>query len=245
MSNKLNHFLEIQRGDDGHIWAMVHSGSRNLGKKVADYYIKEAVKYTEEQDVYVPKNWELAYLDLNSEMGMTYFNEMTYCVEFAKSNRQYMINCILESIKDVISDAKYEKEYDVTHNYASVENHFGESVIVHRKGATYAGAGSTGLIPGSQGTASYVVEGRGNPNSFMSCSHGSGRKMGRGVAKRMLSLDYERAILDNQGIIHDMKSIETLDEAPGAYKNIEDIMRNQIDLVKPLVKLVPLAVVKG
>ncbi len=131
------------------------------------------------------------------------------------------------------------------HNYATIENHFGKNVIVHRKGATKATKGLKGIIPGSQGTKSYIVEGLGNPESFMSCSHGAGRKMGRKAAHKALSLSDEQKKLDDQGILHAIRGVKDLDEAPGAYKDIETVMDNQRDLVKVLVELTPLAVIKG
>ena len=245
MSNKLNHFMEIQRGDDAHIWLMVHSGSRNLGKKVADHYIKLANENVASSDVYVPKNWELDYLDAKSPEGRAYLGEMNYCLEFAATNRAIMVNTMLNILKEEIPRTLGDQFYDIHHNYASLEHHYNRDVWIHRKGATSANKGQIGIIPGSQGTASYIVEGRGNPNSFMSCSHGSGRLMGRGDAKRRLSLEDERQKLDIQGIIHDMNSVGALDEAPGAYKDIELVMNQQLDLVKPLVRLTPLAVIKG
>jgi len=133
----------------------------------------------------------------------------------------------------------------MAHNYARMENHFGNNVMVHRKGATSAKEGEIGIIPGSQGTKSYIVEGLGNPESFNSCSHGAGRKMGRKQAERELNLEEEQKGLDNNGVIHSVRGIKDLDEAPGAYKDIEKVIKNQNDLVKILVELTPLAVIKG
>lgn len=240
-----NHFLEIQKGDDGFIWAMVHSGSRNLGKKVADHYIKIATEETEKSDVTIPKKWELDYLYVDSQYGNDYIKEMNYCLQFAKASRSYMINVVKSIISEHNTNVCFHPEIDIHHNYAEPLKYNGVDLILHRKGATAAEKGQIGIIPGSQGTASYIVEGRGNPQSFFSCSHGSGRKMARGVAKRNLSLEDEQQILDTQGIIHDMKTASALDEAPGAYKDIHIVMENQKDLVKPLVRLSTLAVIKG
>ena len=142
-------------------------------------------------------------------------------------------------------DPIFEPIINIAHNYARMESHFGENVIVHRKGATSAKKGEIGIIPGSQGTCSYIVEGLGNPESFESCSHGAGRKMSRTKAKEELNLEDEIAILDKQGIIHGIRSKKELDEASGAYKDIDEVMENQEDLVRILVKLTPLAVIKG
>ena len=134
---------------------------------------------------------------------------------------------------------------NIAHNYAAKEHHFGTEVIVHRKGATRAFAGEFGVIPGSQGAKSYIVEGLGNPESFCSCSHGAGRKLGRKQAQRLLKLEEEIAFLERQNIIHAVRGKRDLDEAAGAYKNIEEVMANQKDLVEIRIVLQPLAVVKG
>jgi tRNA-splicing ligase RtcB (3'-phosphate/5'-hydroxy nucleic acid ligase) len=240
-----NHFCEIQKGSDGYIWAMIHSGSRNLGKQVADHYITEAVKYGEYSDVYIPKNWELAYLDRNDDIGQDYFAEMTYCMKFAEASRRLMMQRVEESILEHVSEVKFLEQYDINHNYARAERHYDINMLVHRKGATAAFKDQVGIIPGSQGTASYIVKGRGNMKSFCSSSHGSGRTMGRGEATRKLNLEEKMKILDDQGVVHDMRSRDKLDEAPGSYKDIENVMKNQMDLVEIIVKLTPLAVIKG
>ena len=126
-----------------------------------------------------------------------------------------------------------------------MENHFGENVMVHRKGATLSTKDTTGIIPGSQGTKSYIVKGKGNPDSFNSCSHGAGRVMGRKQAQRELDLKEEIKLLNDKGVIHSIRGVKDLDEAPSAYKNIKDVMENQKDLVGILVELTPLAVIKG
>ena len=134
---------------------------------------------------------------------------------------------------------------DVAHNYAARENHFGREVIVHRKGATRALAGGLGIIPGSQGSASYIVRGKGNPESFSSCSHGAGRRLGRKQAQRELDLKTEVARLEQQGILHAIRRKRDLEEAAGAYKDIAMVMGNQSDLIEIVTTLKPLAVVKG
>ena len=126
-----------------------------------------------------------------------------------------------------------------------MEHHFGQNVLIHRKGATSARDGELGIIPGSQGTSSYIVRGKGNADSFMSCSHGAGRRMGRNEARRTLSLADEQGRLDNRGILHAIRGVDDLDEASGAYKDIDVVMQEQGDLVDIVVKLEPLAVIKG
>ena len=239
-----NHFLELQKGDDGFIYAMIHSGSRNLGYKVCEYYNNLATQLNKNWYSNIPADWDLASLPIDSQEGSNYISEMKYCMEFAKNNRSFMMDFIKESFNRHLG-AKITWEYDINHNYAAEEKHFGRKVWVHRKGATSAEAGQIGLIPGSQGTSSYIVEGLGNMFSFNSCSHGAGRKMGRNDAKRKLNFADEKKLLDDQGILHSVRSVSDLDEASGAYKNIDEVMNNQKDLVNIKVKLTPMAVVKG
>ena len=241
-----NHFIEIQRGSDGFIWIMLHSGSRDLGKKVADHYNKKGVELNEKWRSTVPKEWELAFLPLEDELGRQYLAEMEFCVDFALANRFLMMDRAIQAFTDVFgSNVSFGKIINIAHNYAKMENHFGENVMVHRKGATSARDGEIGIIPGSQGTSSYIVWGKGNPESFMSCSHGAGRKMGRKEASRSLNLKDEIKRLDDRGILHAIRGVKDLDEAAGAYKDIDIVMAEQADLVDILVRLEPLAVVKG
>ena len=149
-----------------------------------------------------------------------------------------------EAIFTVVG-GKFISQNNIAHNYAALENHFGQNVVVHRKGATRAYLGEVGIIPGSQGTKSYIVEGLGNPSSFMSCSHGAGRKMGRKEAQRTLDLQEQIKLMDSQGIIHGIRTENDLDEAPGSYKDIEVVMEEQKDLVNILMELTPIAVIKG
>ena len=156
---------------------------------------------------------------------------------------------MMERIQEVIADAlpgiEFEPMINIAHNYAAWEHHYGKNVIVHRKGATLAREGIVGIIPGSQGTASYIVEGLGNPDSFNSCSHGAGRLMSRTAAVKTLSLEDEVKKLDEQGIVHAIRSQRDLEEAAGAYKDIEQVINNELDLVKILTRLLPIAVIKG
>ncbi len=241
-----NHFIEIQSGNDGHVWIMVHSGSRNFGLKNAEFYNKLAIALNEKHSSPVPKKWQLAFLETGGKEGQAYIREMRYCVEFAFANRKLM----MERIKAIVHDrtsgsATFDEMINIAHNYAQLENHFGKSVWVHRKGATSAREGEVGIIPGSQGTSSYIIRGKGNPESFTSCSHGAGRRMGRNEARRILNLNEERRKLEARGILHAIRGVGDLDEASGAYKDIDVVMQEQDDLVEPIVKLEPLAVVKG
>lgn len=241
-----NHFIEIQKGSDGFIWLMVHSGSRNIGKQVADHYNKLAMKLNDKWGESEYRKWQLAYLPENSDEGIIYWNEMQFCIDFAFANRQLMIDNIISVFRNEFGEKiKFAPLINIAHNYASRENHFGEQVIVHRKGATQAKKGQTGIIPGSQGTNSYIVRGKGNMDSFESCSHGAGRVMGRKQAQRSLDLSKEIKDLDKKKILHSIRSKKDLDEAPSAYKDIKEVMRNQSDLVEIIVELKPMAVIKG
>ena len=239
-----NHFIEIQEGSDGFIWVMIHSGSRNIGLQVAEHYNKLAKQLNEQWKSKVPSKHDLAYLYLDGNKGQTYLREMNYCVEFALANRKLM----MERIKDVLAyltGCRFDEMINIAHNYAAMETHYGEKVMVHRKGATLANDGTVGIIPGSQGTTSYIVRGKGNHKSFNSCSHGAGRKMSRKRAQRELDINKETRELEKRGIIHAIRSQRDLDEAPGAYKDINTVMANQQDLVEPIVTLWPLGVIKG
>jgi tRNA-splicing ligase RtcB len=240
-----NHFIEIQKEKDNTIWIMIHSGSRNLGKQVADHYNKLAKKLNKEWNSPVNPKVDLAYLPFKTGEAQQYFDEMNYCVDFALANRKLMLTRVQEVFRYYFPNITFGEMINIAHNYAVWEKHFGKKVLVHRKGATSAHKGELGIIPGSQGTNSYIVEGLGNPESFASCSHGAGRKMGRNEAIRSLSLEEEQRKLDRLGIVHAIRRQRDLDEAPSAYKNIVQVMADQEDLVKIVVKLWPLAVVKG
>lgn len=254
-----NHFIEIQKGSDGYIWIMIHSGSRNIGLKVAEHYSKLAydlnVKW--HAKTFLPSNWKdsLAFFPVDSEEGQNYLMEMNYCVDFALANRKLMMERIIDCFPFPVGfnpKIEYNKNLDdpnkminIAHNYAKQENHFGVNVWVHRKGATLATEDTVGIIPGSQGTKSYIVKGKGNRDAFNSCSHGAGRILGRNQARIKLDLETEKKKLNDLGIIHSIRSVSDLDEAAGAYKPIDEVMANQSDLVEILVELSPLAVIKA
>lgn len=242
-----NHFIEIQKGNDGHIWIMIHSGSRNIGLKTASHYNKAAIELNEKWRTAIPKEQELAFLPMGERLADNYIEDMNYCVEFALANRKLMMDRIMEILLSAngVPFLSFAPMINIAHNYARMENHFGKNVMVHRKGATLATADTIGIVPGSQGTRSYIVKGKGNPESFNSCSHGAGRKMGRRQATRELDLEAEKKKLSDIGVIHGIRNINDLDEAPGAYKDIDEVMKNQTDLVDIQVELTPLAVIKG
>jgi len=236
-----NHFCEFQKGNDGFVWVMIHSGSRNLGATVANFYDKLAQSI----NTTIPKDWDLAYLSIDSQEGQNYLLDMDCALRFALANRQQMMKVFCEILENKFPNISFNKEINIHHNYASLEEHFGKQVWVHRKGATLATKDTVGIIPGSQGGNSYIVKGKGNPESFSSCSHGAGRKMGRKQAIRSLDFEKEKLELDLLGTVHSIRGKTDLDEAPGAYKDIHSVMANQTDLVDILVELTPLGTIKG
>ena len=240
-----NHFLELQKDTDGTLWIMIHSGSRNLGAQVGSYYNEKAKVLNKRWFSNVDPDIDMAFLPMQSDEAHAYWDEMNYCIEFALCNRKLMMERICQTIGEVYPDAQFEPMINIAHNYAVWENHFDENCIVHRKGATRARVGEIGIIPGSQGTKSYIVEGLGNADSFQSCSHGAGRAMSRTEAVRSLSLEAEVAKLEAQGIVHAIRGQKDLEEAAGAYKDIDEVMANQTDLVKIMTELSPVAVIKG
>ena len=240
-----NHFIELQKDETGTLWIMIHSGSRNLGKLVGDYYNEKAKKLNERWYSVVSPDIRLSFLPLRTDEFNAYWQEMKYCVDFALCNRKLMMKRIEAVIKDAIPEIGFEPMINIAHNYAAWERHYGQDVIVHRKGATLAREGVIGIIPGSQGTASYIVEGLGNPESFCSCSHGAGRTLSRTAAIRDLNLKEEVERLDALGIIHAIRNQNDMQEASGAYKDIETVIANEADLVKVKTRLLPVAVIKG
>lgn len=242
-----NHFIEIQAGEDGNVWLMLHSGSRNLGYRIAEHHHAAASKAHSELG-------DLACLDAGSEAGQAYISEMNLALAYALENRARMMRVFKDAVAHVLQGSEFTKEINIHHNYAAQETHFGESVWVHRKGATSAKKDEEGIIPGSMGTHSYIVRGCGNSDSFQSCPHGAGRKMGRMAASRTLSREAcDRAMT---GIVHSgwhefrgggkkMKGMLDLSEAPQAYKDIDAVIEASSDLSEPIVRLRPLGVLKG
>ena len=247
-----NHFIELQASDAGFLWLMIHSGSRNLGQRVATHYHAEAQRLNEKHRVALPDT-DLAFLPADAQGGQDYLRDMAFALAYAQENRRRMMAVCQEALQDLAGPVGFGREVNIHHNYAALESHFGRSFYVHRKGATRARLGEIGIIPGSMGTPSYIVRGLGNPESFTSCSHGAGRAMGRSQACRQLTEDAcNRAMagiaFDRWGRAKHSKtrgSATDLSEAPQAYKDIEAVIDAERDLVEPLVKLRPLAVVKG
>ena len=249
-----NHFIEIQASDEGDVWLMLHSGSRNLGYRVASYYHKLAQQLNAKWHAKIPSS-DLAFLPVDSKEGQNYIRDMQFSLAYARENRRRMMQIFKEVFAEFFLDVEFIDEINIHHNYAALEKHFGKKVWVHRKGATSAQKGEMGIIPGSMGASSYIVQGLGNPDSFASCSHGAGRKLGRTQASRQLSLDECNKSME--GIVYDrwhkyrgrskQKAEIKYDfgEAPQAYKDIDAVIKSELDLVNPVVKLRPLGVIKG
>lgn len=257
-----NHFIELQKATalDGSgdpeggakVWLMIHSGSRNLGKRIEEHYHRIAAKMCERFHSPLPDK-DLAFLPIDEPAGHDYFTDMLFALRYAKENRRRMMEAMKATVAELVPGVDFIRTIDIHHNYAAFEEHFGEKVCVHRKGATSAKLDEIGIIPGSMGTASYIVRGLGNPESFMSCSHGAGRRMSRIAASTTLTVEECDKAMD--GIVcerwHKYKGFGKakgrldLSEAPQAYKDIEDVIASERDLIEPLVRLVPLACLKG
>lgn len=242
-----NHFVELQRDGDGFLWLMLHSGSRHLGKVIADHYHALAKQRNAEWHIDVPQ--DLNYLPMESEEGQAYLADMLWAQDYAMENRRRMLVEALHTLerfgrKRLNLDLAVGETVNIHHNFAVMERHFGHNVLVHRKGATPAREGQLGIIPGSMGTASYIVRGKGNPDSFCSCSHGAGRVLGRKEAGRRFNTDHLLEAMEGV-VFEEERAASILDEAPMAYKNIDEVLAAQADLVEPVTRLVPLAVLKG
>jgi tRNA-splicing ligase RtcB len=248
-----NHFIEIQCDRKGAVWIMLHSGSRNLGHRIASWYHKAALEHNAKNHIVLPDT-NLAYLPFD-EGGREYLRDMNFALDYARESRRRMMSAAKESFADYFEDVEFTEEINIHHNYASLEDHGGRKLWIHRKGATSAQKGELGIIPGSMGTSSYIVRGLGNPESFCSCSHGAGRVMGRGEASRTLKVEecdkamegivFDRWSYAKQWIRGKKRNFLDLSEAPQAYKDINKVIADESDLVEPVVKLQPLGVIKG
>jgi tRNA-splicing ligase RtcB len=241
-----NHFLELQQDQDGRAWAMLHSGSRYLGVTVRDYYVEPGQA---ENDVDRRLYAKVPYLRAGTQLAKDYLADLQLVLDFARESRKEMMIRVLEvlaetfpEIESIASQRLMEMAYDIAHNYIGEEEHLGERLFVHRKGAICLAEGQIGLVPGSMGTCSYIVEGRGNRFGFRSCSHGAGRAMSRGDAFRTIS---DREFANSmEGVVHE-HDVRIKDEAPAAYKDIRRVMRAQKDLVRVRYTLQPILSVKG
>lgn len=234
-----NHFIEIQADEEETVWVMIHSGSRNLGKRVCDYYHGIAKDYMEKFHSDIP-DMDLAFLPTEVPEYEAYLKAMRFCMGFAEASRESMFHNVESAFSAVGINFEIQKKFDTHHNFAELENHFGENFMIHRKGAVKAKGLVT--IPGSMGTSSYICEGLEPKESFNSCSHGAGRVLGRKEANRVIK--HEDAVKSMEGVVFGIKQGD-YDEMPMAYKDITKVIEYQKDLVKPVYKLRPLAVAKG
>lgn len=237
-----NHFIELCLDENQNVWVMLHSGSRGIGNAIGRYFIALAKKDMGQHIVNLPDK-DLAYF----KEGSRYFDDYVHAVEwgqdYALENRREMMNLILGVLRKKLRKFGITKEaINCHHNYISREVHFGEEVIVTRKGAISAREGELGIIPGSMGDKSYIVRGKGNPQSFHSCAHGAGRKMSRNVAKRQF--DEDDLLIQTRGV-ECRKDKGVVDEIPRAYKDIDQVMNHQSDLVKVVHTLKQIVCVKG
>jgi len=235
-----NHFIELQRDEQGFVWLMVHSGSRGIGQKVCNAYDAIAKEEARRWHSSLPDE-DLAFLATGTESHDAYLAEMRWCMAFAENNRERMLAMVCDALTEALGrEVPFGEGVQTHHNYAELEHHMGEDLLVHRKGAVHASGLVT--IPGSMGTASYIAEGKENILSFQTCSHGGGRVMGRKEANRRIT--HERAVESMQHVAFGVRQGD-YEEMPDAYKDIDRVMENQRDLVAPVHRLVPLAVVKG
>lgn len=239
-----NHFIELCVGDDGHVWIMLHSGSRGVGNRIGTYFIEKAKKQAEHYGYacYLPDQ-DLAWLTERTPIFDEYIEALSWAQDYAALNRRMMLSAVDRAIAPLLPPFVIEGDIvNCHHNYAVRENHFGQNVWITRKGAVRARNGELGIIPGSMGTRSYIVRGLGNPESFTSCSHGAGRAMSRGDAKRRFTLEDHAAATAG---VECRKDIEVIDETPGAYKPIDAVIEAERDLVEPVVELRGVVCVKG
>ncbi len=250
-----NHFIEVCGDELGRAWVLLHSGSRHIGKRIADHYIRLAAAHMQEQGLLrgLPDR-NLAYLSEGEPEFWDYLDDVHWAQEYARFNREDMLRRILEQVAELAEEEGQplpggghverlvQERVDCHHNYVAVEEHFGRKVYLTRKGAVSARKGELGIIPGSMGVRSYLVEGLGNADSFHSCAHGAGRAMSRHEAKRRFNL---KDLALQTGGVDCRKDKGVLDEIPGAYKDLDQVMADQADLVRVVHTLRQVLCVKG
>lgn len=239
-----NHFIELCLDEKDQVWIMLHSGSRGIGNRIGNYFINVAREEMRVHEINLPDR-DLAYLKEGTQSYDDYVEAVGWAQQYAKTNR----DCMMRQVINALRHTKLLPDFTVVrsainchHNYVNQEYHFGEQVHVTRKGAVSARVGELGIIPGSMGARSYIVQGKGNADSFHSCSHGAGRVMSRGKAKKQISLEDHRKATEG---IECRKDEGVLDESPAAYKDIDAVMAAQVDLVEPIYTLRQVICVKG
>ena len=237
-----NHFIEVCLDQSDHVWVMLHSGSRGVGNCIGQYFIAQAREAMQKRDVRLPDR-DLDWLDEGTPAFDDYVEAVGWAQDYAMTNRREMMDLVLGVLRRELPAFETTSEaINCHHNYVERETHFGEQVYVTRKGAISAREGELGIIPGSMGARSYIVRGKGNPESFCSCAHGAGRRMSRAEAKRRFS----RADLEEQTRgVECRKDKGVIDEIPGAYKDIDQVMADQTDLVEVVHTLKQVVCVKG
>ena len=240
-----NHFIEIQKDEENNIWFMIHCGSRNLGKKIGDYYndlAKEQCLAREEEHLV---KQELTYLMQGTKAFKDYVNDMKTAVKFASTNRNFIAEEINKAFKEVYPNYEELDRIDCKHNYAEYKEIEGKDVYLHRKGAVSIEYNKLALIAGSQGSKSYMVQATDKAvETYWTCSHGAGRKLSRTKAKTELDLNTEIKLLEDQGIIGSIRTTNDLEEASGAYKDIESVIEQQKEYIKIIHTFKPLGVLK-
>ncbi len=238
-----NHFIELCLDEEARVWVMLHSGSRGVGNAIGTYFIELAKQDMRKWHINLPDE-DLAYFPEGTDHFNDYVEAVGWAQDFAALNRRMMMTNVIAALRSEITKP-FEAELEAVnchHNYVTRENHFGENILVTRKGAVRAAKGVLGIIPGSMGAKSFIVRGLGNEESFHSCSHGAGRVMSRNEAKRRVSLDEH--IRDTEGV-ECRKDAGVIDETPKAYKPIEAVMAAQADLVEIVHTLKQVVCVKG
>lgn len=239
-----NHFIEVCLDEKDKVWFMLHSGSRGVGNRIGSHFIALAKKDMQRHKQHLPDE-NLSYFEEGSEHFHDYVEAVEWAQTFASHNRELMMHAVLDSVRRLKGIPPFQtakRAVNCHHNYVSREFHYGKNVFVTRKGAVHAGTGVLGIIPGSMGARSYIVRGKGNPESFCSCSHGAGRAMSRTQAKKVFSLEDHRRATEG---VECRKDKEVIDETPGAYKDIDKVMAAQSDLVEVIHTLKQVVCVKG
>lgn len=238
-----NHFIELCLDKDNGVWLMLHSGSRGTGNRIGTYFISKAKDLMERYFIKLADP-DLAYIPEAEPIFGDYWKALSWAQEYAATNRRLMLDAAIAALGAELGiEVHYTSEaVNCHHNYVSREKHFGENVFVTRKGAVRVREGELGIIPGSMGVRSFIVRGKGNRDAFDSCSHGAGRRMSRGAAKKMFTLDDMKAQTEG---VECRKDADVIDEIPGAYKSIDEVMANQSDLVEIVAELKQVLCVKG
>lgn len=246
-----NHFIELQEDQDGYLCLMIHSGSRHLGKAICDYFHKKARELNKKWYSEVKDEYHLSFLPVHTEEGQQYIHWMNLAMDYAYENRAHMLDktcCIVKELieKHTGHTVEFGQEINCHHNYAALEHHYDANVWVHRKGATRVREGELAVIPGAMGSYSYVVQGKGHKESFCTSSHGAGRNYSRTGARQAFSVEEVIVDLKEQGVVlGKRKKNDVAEECRFAYKDIDEVMSQQQDMVTPIRKLKTVGVVKG